>query len=124
MTKEQTMEGKIAEIYCADCLYKGDECFLKGTVTKNCKTVFNRILALIAADRAGTKEKHFNDCMSAKKSGYEEGKAEALRKQAGLVEALKEARLVMDLIANSNGANLSQVIAVLAKIDSALKEGK
>ena len=42
--------------------------------------------------------------------------------RAGLVEALKEARLVLDLIANSNGANLSQVIAVLAKIDSALKE--
>jgi len=35
------------------------------------------------------REKHFNDCMSAKKSGYDEGKAEMQAKQKTIREALE-----------------------------------
>lgn len=84
------------------------------------------ILALIATDRAETKEKHFNDCMAAKKSGYEEGKSEVLRKQAGLVEALETGMNELWRLRHRSNERPESTLDVIKQMkqakDSALKE--
>lgn len=76
-----------------------------------------RILALIAADRA---EEFKKGKMLGAVTQYEKDEV----RQAGLVEALKEARLQIEYLDDKFSAGHSTTATVLAKIDSALKEGK
>ena len=43
------------------------------SLKKNDQFTVDRIISFFADDQRKAKEKHFNDCMSAKKSGYDEG---------------------------------------------------
>ncbi|MFA5208569.1 MAG: hypothetical protein WC428_08055 [Candidatus Paceibacterota bacterium] len=90
------MKEKIAEIVAIASGVKPCE--------EECETDLCQINTTLACNR----------CLAAQLQALIEQEQKPMR------EALGSARIVLDLIANSNSANLSQVVEALAKIDAVL----
>jgi len=125
--KDKEMEQLLAEIRGAlargYCTKENEKKVLDPDL---CNAQAQELLALIAADRAATnkswQEKHFNDCMTAKKSGYEEGKTEASRDRAGLVEALEVGKDEIWRLRHASTERPERTLNVIKQMNQALKE--
>jgi hypothetical protein len=81
-TFKQQVEQELCYLVCSRVGQDVKDC-IDRKQNKTCRLVqesTNNILTAHNAELDTWKEKHFNDCMAAKKSGYEEGKSEEKRK--------------------------------------------